>query len=699
MSLKVAPVKRRRLVIQYSDSESEETNVVPKENEEGKRTEKLDQSNKKLNLFKGGHEYKSNGFERTAKSGPITKIERSNGERTRVVNYKPTLNQLNHEKLRSNNDNWEKERRQEKERESFTRRGDGASTYSSSIPVRKRVSLENSSHDKIKQNWRGQTRKMLFDAGWRIEARPSQNCNVAVYISPNGTNYWSIAKAYSAFEASHNNKSIVKRNLHNKKHRNDESPEPSRKSKLGMRKRVKSNETDSDSDSDDYVHYEGKRTVLAWLIDSGVIPEICKVKYIDLKTNKAKLGGKITRDGILCNCCCRILSMSKFELHSGSKENRFYVSIYVEELGVSLMKCLLKAWEKQGVKGFSEIATSVDDPCDDTCPVCGDGGDLMLCDSCPSAYHTACLGFQTLPDGDWHCMNCLCKFCYKTQEKGRKMASVCRLMSCLQCGQKYHEGCVPDKDPVCASSSNNSLCGQSCRKIYWQLQRLLGVRNSIDDGYSWSLVRRLDESSPLYQQRLSHVANCNSKIALAFNVMDECFTPIVDRRSGINLVHNVIYNYGSNFNRLNFDGFYTFVLEHGDEIISVASVRIHGAKLAEMPFIGTRDMYRKQGMCRRLLNGIESALNSLNVKRLVIPAISELKSTWINNFGFNFFDPLLKKQVRSINILMFPDIGLLQKPLASDQKHESAKRVAVSNLGNDTKLNAQRCKIENDLFG
>lgn len=44
------------------------------------------------------------------------------------------------------------------------------------------------------------------------------------------------------------------------------------------------------------------------------------------------------------------------------------------------------------------------------CRLCGDGGELLCCDSCPSSYHTYCLvpALKDVPEGDWHCPRCAC---------------------------------------------------------------------------------------------------------------------------------------------------------------------------------------------------------------------------------------------------------------------------------------------------
>ncbi|WOL15639.1 increased DNA methylation 1-like [Canna indica] len=434
----------------------------------------------------------------------------------------------------------------------------------------------------------------------------------------------------------------------------------------------------------------GPRTVLCWLIERGVLSLKDVLQYRNPKNNDLVKDGWITRNGILCKCCKEIFSVSAFKTHSGSKIQKPSSNLFLQS-GRSYTLCQLQAWSaeyKARKSRTRDMRVEEVDQNDDTCGLCVDGGELICCDNCPSTYHQTCLTMQDLPEGSWYCHNCICKSCGDVVKATKEDSKSSMVLECSQCEHKYHDICVNNRNLTNGQvESGTWFCGRDCKEVYLGLRSRVGILNHLADGFSWTILRcNHDDQKINSTQKIAIMAECNTKLAIALSIMEECFLPMVDPRTGIDMIPHVLYNWGSNFTRLNYRGFYTVVLEKSDEVLSVAPLRVHGVTVAEMPLIATSSEHRRQGMCRRLINAIEKMLKSSKVKMLVLSAVPGLVETWTLHFGFKPIGDVERRQLKHINLMLFPGTELLIKNLEESTTEESGLK-SESSLGGDQSSN------------
>lgn len=67
-------------------------------------------------------------------------------------------------------------------------------------------------------------------------------------------------------------------------------------------------------------------------------------------------------------------------------------------------------------------------PNQDYCEVCQQGGEIILCDTCPKAYHLVCLEpeLEEAPEGKWSCPTCEAEG-VKEEEEHMEYCKVCKV--------------------------------------------------------------------------------------------------------------------------------------------------------------------------------------------------------------------------------------------------------------------------------
>nr|CAB3475550.1 unnamed protein product [Digitaria exilis] len=418
-----------------------------------------------------------------------------------------------------------------------------------------------------------------------------------------------------------------------------------------------------------------KFTVLTWLIHAGFLSHGEKLFYVvPAGAHNQVVSGAVTSTGVHCSCCDALVTLPVFAAHAAAAASASAAAAAAswDKLllvsGHSLLRRMQEAWislrqDKQQQQAKRRRKNNIKDSSDDACGVCADD----------------------------------------------------------------HQHCRPllDNGP-----DIGAYCTETCSKLYAQLSDMIGVMNPTQDGFSWSLLKIQKDA-----QDMPLVLENNLKLAVALGVLNECFNPVKDRRTKIDMLHQAVYSLGSEFKRLSYEGFYTIILEKDAEIISVALLRsysyslffiplfnfkrihtnmpvlplfrFHGRKIAEMPFAGTLPNYRKQGMMRRLVMAIDQVLASVQVERLVIPAVDDLVGIWRSSFSFRPMEPHLFEDIKRLNLVVITGTTLLCKPVAVPQSSPSQQQAASSEepwwlkytVGAPPLTDEERAFLETDTFG
>ncbi|XP_015124257.1 chromodomain-helicase-DNA-binding protein Mi-2 homolog isoform X4 [Diachasma alloeum] len=140
-----------------------------------------------------------------------------------------------------------------------------------------------------------------------------------------------------------------------------------------------------------------------------------------------------------------------------------------------------KTKKKKKTKTTSKFPDGEQTDHQDYCEVCQQGGEIILCDTCPRAYHLVCLEpeLEETPEGKWSCPHCEGEGAAEDDDEHMEFCRVCKdggeLLCCDSCTSAYHTHClnpplseIPDGDWKCPRCSCPPLMGRVAKILTWR---------------------------------------------------------------------------------------------------------------------------------------------------------------------------------------------------------------------------------------
>jgi hypothetical protein len=140
------------------------------------------------------------------------------------------------------------------------------------------------------------------------------------------------------------------------------------------------------------------KTVLSLLVEKNILLPRVKLIYKQRSDGPQIKEGSVVRDGIKCRCCNELFTLESFEVHAGCSTQFPAAYMFLKD-GRSLSQCLVELMGENKPKDSLQVRLKKnysDMESDSICSICNDGGDILLCDSCPSSFHHACVGLEVL---------------------------------------------------------------------------------------------------------------------------------------------------------------------------------------------------------------------------------------------------------------------------------------------------------------